>query len=75
VSVVVAVVRRPDLWVTALRQVRRMAPERWWTTRPYLPVPSREYLRFRLVTQYGSADRPPVDADVLNYLTWCKGTR
>jgi hypothetical protein len=52
-----------------------MAPPRWWATRPYLPLPPRDYLRFRLVTQYGSADRPPVAADVINYLTWCKGIR
>jgi hypothetical protein len=35
-------------------------------------VPSGDYLRFRLVTQYGRSDLRPTTADVLNYLAWCK---
>ena len=71
--VAIAVARLPSLWGTAVRQMRRTAPDGWWRTRPYLPVPSGEYLRFRLVTQYGSADHRPEPADVINYLAWCKG--
>jgi hypothetical protein len=65
--------RRPGLWTTAGRQMRRTAAPGWWRRRPFLPVPSGDYLRFRLVTQYGSADHRPEAEDVLNYLTWCKG--
>ena len=61
------------MWTTAVRQMRRTAPAGWWRRRPFLPVPSGDYLRFRLVTQYGSADHRPEPADVLNYLAWCKG--
>jgi hypothetical protein len=68
-----AVARRPSLWGTALRQMRRTAPRGWWRHRPFLPVPAGEYLRFRLVTQYGDPRHPPEPADVLNYLVWCKG--
>ncbi|MCB0981926.1 MAG: hypothetical protein H6513_10945 [Acidimicrobiaceae bacterium] len=67
-----AVARRPSLWVTALRQWKRTTPAGWWRRRPFLPVPSADYLHFRLVTQYGSYDHPIDTADVLNYLTWCK---
>ncbi len=67
-----AVARRPPLWGTALRQLRRTAPRGWYRHRPFLPVPSGEYLRFRLVTQYGRADLRPATSDVLNYLAWCK---
>ena len=67
-----AVARHPTLWATALRQIARTAPSGWWRRRPFLPVPSGDYLRFRLVTQYGSADLRPVPADVLNYLLWCR---
>jgi hypothetical protein len=35
-------------------------------------VPTRDYLHFRLVTQYGRADQPIESADVLNYLAWCR---
>ena len=48
-----AVARRPALWWVALRQWRRMVPDGWWRRRPFLPVPTAEYLAFRLTTQYG----------------------
>lgn len=71
-----AVVRRPSLWVTALRQVARLAPTRWWARKPFLPLPSREYSEFRLVTQYGGGHGEPLHAaeprDVVDYLVWCK---
>ncbi len=66
------VVRRPDLWVTALRQARRTAPQGWWKRRPFLPVPSGAYLEFRLVTQYGDATHRPEAGDVVKYLEWCR---
>ena len=72
VKVVVAVVGRPGLWGTALRQAWRTAPVGWWRQRPFLPVPSGDYLRFRLLTQYGDATARPVPADVIAYLEWCK---
>jgi hypothetical protein len=62
----------PSLWWVGLRQWRRTTPAGWWRHRPFLPVPSGEYLHFRLVTQYGSVDAPVVPEDVLNYLSWCK---
>ncbi len=50
-----AVVRRPHLWFTAARQMARAVPSRWWAQPPYVPLPDRAYLRFRLETAYGSA--------------------
>ena len=70
--VVVAVVRRPSLWVTAARQARRTASPGWWRRPPFLPVPSGDYLRFRMLTQYGDTDRAPDQRDVVNYLVWCR---
>lgn len=70
--VVVGLLRRPSLVPTALRQWRRTTPPGWWRRAPFLPVPASDYLHFRLVTQYGSADHPIAADDVLNYLTWCK---
>lgn len=66
------VAARPRLWATAARQYRATVPRRWWARRPFLPLPPAEYVRFRLVTQYGSADHRIDAADVLNYLSWCK---
>jgi hypothetical protein len=72
VATVVAVARRPGLWRVALRQWRRTTPVGWWRRAPFLPVPSRDYLRFRLLTQYGDSDARASAADVVNYLTWCR---
>ncbi len=67
-----AVLRRPDLWVAGIRQGRRLVPRGWWRRRPFLPVPAGEYVRFRMLTQYGAADARPAPADLVAYLEWCK---
>jgi hypothetical protein len=72
IRTVVAVAARPGLWPTAVRQVRRLAPARWWRRWPFLPVPDRSYLEFRILTQYGDARHRPDAHDVLDYLSWCK---
>jgi hypothetical protein len=64
---------RPGLWSTAVRQVFVLARPGWWRTPPRLPLPDPEYLRFRLVTAYGDAEREPEPADVVTYLHWCRG--
>jgi hypothetical protein len=73
--VVAAVAAHPRLWPTAVRQGWRLVPNRWWTRAPYLPVPSRSYLEFRLLTQYGETSHRPEPDDVLNYLRWCRDWR
>jgi hypothetical protein len=70
--VAVGVLGRPALWLTALRQWRRTTPSGWWRQRPFLPVPSGDYLTFRLITQYGDANHRVEPVDVLNYLAWCR---
>ena len=72
VRVFLAVLVRPTLWGVAMHTWWRTTPSRWWARAPHLPVPSRDYLRFRLVTQYGRNDADIVPGDVLNYLAWCK---
>ena len=72
VRLVGAVLRRPDLWPTALRQWQRTTPKSWWRRAPFLPVPRPDYVRFRLVTQYGDENAPIAPPDVIDYLSWCK---
>lgn len=64
----------PELWVTALRQAQRMARPTWWRRPPFLPLPDRGYLRFRLETAYGE-DAVPEAGDVVTYLRWCRDRR
>lgn len=75
-DVVGAVLVRPALWMTAIRQVARLTPRGWWKRFPFLPRPPRNYMEFRLVTQYGGehgALQGNIRAqDVVDYLQWCK---
>jgi len=68
-----AVLAHPSLWLTGLRQARRLARPGWWRRPPFLPLPAPDYLRFRIETAYGGAgDQPPAPADLLVYLRWCR---
>lgn len=72
VRAVLAVLARPTLWYTACRQALVLAAPGWWRRAPFLPLPDGDYLRFRLVTQYGDADHRPEPADLVTYLHWCR---
>lgn len=71
-AMVVAVATRPDLWLTALATMWRLAPRGWWRRRPYLPLPDGRYWSFRMVTAYGRPEADPVMEDVVSYLEWCR---
>jgi hypothetical protein len=68
---VVAVLRRPTLWPIALRVWAHAVPPRWWAHAPFLPLPDRGYLRFRLETAYGAGGTPAPE-DLVTYLRWCR---
>lgn len=69
----IAVAARPALWPTALRQGMRLAPDRWWVRAPYLPLPDRRWLRFRMETAYGGDGRGGPDPDdLVTFLDWCR---
>ena len=75
VRVAAAVARRPRLWPTTVAVALRLAPRRWWRRAPYLPLPDRGYLAFRMETAYGDPDRVPGPHDVVDYLEWCRRLR
>lgn len=71
-----AVLRRPSLWPVALRQAAVLAAPGWWRRPPFLPLPARDYLRFRLQTAYGGGgDRGPSPDDLVTWLRWCADAR
>jgi hypothetical protein len=44
---------------------------RGWSTRfPFLPLPDREYVRWRMLTAYGDENAVPPVADVVRYARW-----
>jgi hypothetical protein len=48
----------------------RFRSRRWFLKPPFLPIPSRDYTRWRMYTAYGDEKAvPPVD-DVIRYARW-----
>ena len=55
----------------AIGAARSVVPARWWTRAPFLPVPDRRWLRYRMVTAYGGDGRAPMRADdVVTFVEW-----
>jgi hypothetical protein len=71
--VAVALVRRPALWPTALRQLRRVIAPGWWRRPPFVPVPDSGWLRYRMELAYGTEPPARVDVhDIVEWLEWCR---
>ncbi len=72
-----AIARSPQLWPTAARAYRSFVPARWWSRRPFLPVPDRAWMHFRLETAYGGDGTPSATAgeELVTYLEWLKRQR
>jgi hypothetical protein len=67
-----AIAPHPGLWATAARVMVRTARRGWWRRPPFLPLPDAEYVRFRMLTNYGDADAAPTAEDIVDYLSWCR---
>jgi len=63
-------VRRPSLVVDLVRVAWRFRNRRWYRRFPFVPLPDREYVRWRMDTAYGSPDAIPPAADVERYVRW-----
>ena len=60
----------PATGMALLRVAWRFRRRGWWRRAPFLPLPDRTYLRWRMHTAYGAYDAlPPVD-DVIRYARW-----
>jgi hypothetical protein len=42
----------------------------WYATFPFLPLPPRSYMRWRMETAYGDAEAVPTLTELERYLTW-----
>jgi hypothetical protein len=61
---------RPRLALDLLSLIWAFRRRNWFRLPPFLPVPPREYMRWRMYTAYGDDDAvPPVD-DVIRFATW-----
>ncbi|MCY4175768.1 MAG: hypothetical protein OXD37_05490 [Acidimicrobiaceae bacterium] len=67
-----ALIARPRLWPTALRQAARFAPGGWWRRPPFLPLPAGGLIGFRSEAMYGDPGKRPEPEDVIVWLEWCR---
>jgi hypothetical protein len=64
----------PRLALDLLRAVWAFRRRRWWAQAPFLPVPDRTYLRWRMYTAYADENAvPPLD-DVVRFARWRRET-
>ncbi len=67
-----ALAKRPDLWRTAFRLARTHAPDQWWKTKPYLPIPDSSWMNFRFETAFADTSGRPEPEQFVEYLEWAK---
>ncbi|MDX1673464.1 MAG: hypothetical protein R3314_01585 [Longimicrobiales bacterium] len=69
-GIAVRAVRRPRLLISLLRAAWRFRARGWWRKPPFLPLPPREYVEWRMHTAYGDADRAPTVDELSRYVRW-----
>ncbi len=64
----------PRLAVDLLRTAWAFRRLHWWRRAPFLPVPDRRYLRWRMYTAYADEDAVPPVHDVIRFAQWRRTT-
>jgi hypothetical protein len=67
-------VLNPRLAIDLLRTAWAFRRREWWRTAPFLPVPDRDYIRWRMYTAYGDDDAVPPARDVIGFARWRRQT-
>lgn len=62
--------RNPAVGVSLVRVGWRFRRRDWYRRFPFLPLPAREYVQWRMHTAYGSDDAVPPANDVIRYARW-----
>ena len=66
-------IKRPSLVPHLIGAAWAFRARGWYRSPPFLPLPSRDYLRWRMETAYGDPDSVPTDDELERFLRW--GTR
>lgn len=69
-GLVIRAVTSPSLARDLLRISWRFRARRWFLRPPFLPLPCREYTRWRMYTAYGDERAVPPVHDVIRYARW-----
>ena len=65
---------RPRLAADLVRLAWSFRARGWWRRPPFLPLPPRAYIRWRMFTAYGDEDAVPPPADVERFARWRRET-
>ncbi len=60
----------PMLALDLLNMLWAFRARRWYRRAPFLPLPPRDYIRWRMYTAYGSEDAVPPLEDVVRFARW-----
>jgi hypothetical protein len=63
-------VLNPKTGVALLRTGWRFRSRDWYRRFPFVPMPARDYLRWRMYTAYGDEHFVPPANDVVRYARW-----
>lgn len=69
-TMVVRSLLRPRQAVDLLRVAWRFRARGWYRHFPFLPLPAREYVEWRMHTAYGGHDVVPPPEDLERYARW-----
>jgi hypothetical protein len=64
----------PRLACDLLRTAWVFRRRNWWRQVPFLPVPDRDYLGWRMYTAYGDETAVPPADDVISFARWRRET-
>ncbi|MBK5188265.1 MAG: hypothetical protein JJD97_08455 [Gemmatimonadaceae bacterium] len=62
--------RSPSLAIALLRVAWRFRKRGWYKVPPFLPLPPRDYIRWRMYTAYGDYDAIAPADDLERYARW-----
>ena len=69
-AVALRALRNPALAADLLRVAWRFRTRHWYRRFPFLPLPARDYVRWRMHTAYGDYDAVPSADDIVRYARW-----
>lgn len=64
----------PRLALDLIRTIWAFRRRDWWRQSPFLPLPDRHYLRWRMHTAYGDDAAVPPLGDVIRFARWRRTT-
>lgn len=67
--------RRPWLLPAVLGMAWAFRRRRWWSRAPFLPIPSPDYLRWRMDTAYGDPNAIPPQIEYERFVRWAATQR